>query len=61
MKSWKYFIFLVEDGNCNLEGALDSRLSFLETNMKSVLNGVEAITAVISEVKNRQKLRTFNK
>ncbi|XP_032526409.1 fibrinogen C domain-containing protein 1-like isoform X2 [Danaus plexippus] len=51
----------VEDGNCNLEGALDSRLSFLETNMKSVLNGVEAITAVISEVKNRQKLRTFNK
>ncbi|XP_050361215.1 angiopoietin-related protein 4-like [Nymphalis io] len=46
--------------DCHLETALDNRLSFLETHMKSVASNVEVILNVISEVKSRQRSRNFN-
>ncbi|XP_045784002.1 fibrinogen C domain-containing protein 1-like isoform X1 [Maniola jurtina] len=52
---------VVDNSECNLEGTLDTRLSFLESNLKSVLTSVEGITTVISEVKNRQRSQNLNK
>ncbi|XP_052746732.1 techylectin-5B-like [Bicyclus anynana] len=42
-----------DNSECNLEATLDTRLSYLENHIKSVLTSVEAITTVISDVKNR--------
>ncbi|CAH0703490.1 unnamed protein product [Spodoptera exigua] len=41
-----------------LDSNLDSRLTFLETHLKTVQAGVESIVSIISEVKNRQYVRT---
>lgn len=50
----------VGNGVCNLEKTLDNRLSIFETNLKSLRDNVEGISNVISEVKNRQRLRYLN-
>ncbi|XP_035434481.2 angiopoietin-related protein 7 isoform X5 [Spodoptera frugiperda] len=49
----------VEGGEYRLDSNLDSRLTFLETHMKTIQAGVESIVSTISEVKNRQYSRTF--
>ncbi|XP_035434440.2 fibrinogen C domain-containing protein 1 isoform X3 [Spodoptera frugiperda] len=48
-----------EGGEYRLDSNLDSRLTFLETHMKTIQAGVESIVSTISEVKNRQYSRTF--
>ncbi|XP_028162551.1 ficolin-2-like [Ostrinia furnacalis] len=40
---------------------LDTRLSVLEGNLKSVVAGVDSIISTIAEVKNRQTSRTYTK
>ncbi|XP_034839713.1 angiopoietin-1-like isoform X3 [Maniola hyperantus] len=52
---------VVDNSDCNLEATLDTRLSHLENHLKSVSTSVEAITTVISEVKNRQRSQNLNK
>lgn len=54
------FLISVGNGVCNLEKTLDNRLSIFETNLKSLRDNVEGISNVISEVKNRQRLRYLN-
>lgn len=54
------FLISVGNGVCNLEKTLDNRLSIFETNLKSLRDNVEGISYVISEVKNRQRLRYLN-
>lgn len=43
------------------ESSLDNRLSSIESNVKSVLTGLDAIVSTMSEVKNRQYSRTYAK
>ncbi|CAH2103173.1 unnamed protein product [Euphydryas editha] len=50
----------VDSTNCNLEKTLEKRLSFFETHIKSLTSNIEGISNVISEVKNRQRLRNLN-
>ncbi|CAH0716405.1 unnamed protein product, partial [Brenthis ino] len=57
----KYQRHSVDNKECSLEVNLDSRLSFLESHMKSVMNSVDTIANVIAEVKNRQRTRNSNK
>ncbi|CAH1647671.1 unnamed protein product [Spodoptera littoralis] len=49
----------VEGGEYRLDSNLDSRLTFLETHVKTIQAGVESIVSTISEVKNRQYSRNF--
>ncbi|KAJ0183802.1 hypothetical protein K1T71_000225 [Dendrolimus kikuchii] len=51
----------VEGSNFSVDASLDSRLTFLENHIKTIMNGVESIASIINEVKNRQYSRSFSK
>lgn len=49
----------VDGGEFHADAALDSRLSLMETQIKSIMSGVESIVSIISEVKTRNYARTY--
>lgn len=51
---------LVEGSNYALDATLDSRLTFLENHVKTIMTGVDSIVTIINEVKNRQYSRSFS-
>ncbi|KAL0852177.1 hypothetical protein ABMA28_000408 [Loxostege sticticalis] len=51
----------VDGSEYHVDSSLDTRLSVIEANLKSVSAGVDSIISTISEVKNRQFTRTFSK
>ncbi|XP_063838139.1 ficolin-2-like isoform X2 [Ostrinia nubilalis] len=52
---------LLEGSEFHGDSNLDTRLSVLEGNLKSVVAGVDSIISTIAEVKNRQTSRTYTK
>ncbi|KAL0902540.1 hypothetical protein ABMA27_000384 [Loxostege sticticalis] len=51
----------VDGSEYHVDSSMDTRLSVIEANLKSVSAGVDSIISTISEVKNRQFTRTFSK
>lgn len=48
-------------GECKIDPTMNNRLTTMESHISSILKNMESFTTIISEVKNRQYLKTSSR